>query len=104
MTPKEITQASPASSGQSPVREALLPYGRQLIDDDDIAAVVDVLKSDWITQGPVVEAFEHRVAEYCGAEYAVAMASGTAALHAACATAGIGAAMAGSAHSTVTPG
>ena len=60
-----------------------LPYGRHWIDDDDIEAVVRTLRSDWLTTGPAVEAFEHAVAEYTGARYAVAVASGTAALHAA---------------------
>jgi perosamine synthetase len=72
-----------------PVRNKLLPYGHQWIDDEDIAAVIEVLKGDWITQGPKVDEFEKGVAEYCHAKYAVAMSSGTAALHAACAVAGI---------------
>ena len=67
----------------------MLPYGRQWIDDADIAAVAEVLRSDLITQGPRAEEFAERVADYCGARYAVAMSSGTAALHAACAVAGI---------------
>jgi len=67
----------------------MLPYGHQWIDDEDIAAVVEVLKSDWVTQGPKVAEFETKVAEYCGAKYAVAVSSGTAALHAACAVTGI---------------
>ncbi|UCF31672.1 MAG: UDP-4-amino-4,6-dideoxy-N-acetyl-beta-L-altrosamine transaminase [bacterium] len=58
-----------------------IPYGRQWITDEDIEAVVDVLRSDWITQGPTVESFEGAFAEYCGARYAVAVANGTAALH-----------------------
>ena len=66
-----------------------IPYGRQRIDDDDIAAVADVLKSDWVTTGPAVEHFEKAVAEFCGARYAVAVSSGTAALHAAMFAAGI---------------
>ena len=78
-----------AIEGGVPVRSELLPYGHQWIDNEDIAAVVDVLKSDWITQGPKVDEFEERVAKYCGAKYAVAVSSGTAALHAACAVAGI---------------
>ncbi len=68
-----------------------IPYGRQLIDDDDIAAVVEVLRGDWLTQGPAVAAFEKAVAEACDAPYAVAFSSGTAALHAACHVAGLGA-------------
>ncbi len=77
-----------AMEGGMPVRAELLPYGHQWIDDD-ITAVIEVLKSDWVTQGPKVDEFERRVAEYCGAGYAVAVSSGTAALHAACAVAGI---------------
>jgi perosamine synthetase len=67
-----------------------IPYGRQEIDEDDIAAVVAVLRGDWLTQGPAVEAFEEAVAEACEAPYAVAFSSGTAALHAACHAAGLG--------------
>jgi len=66
-----------------------IPYGRQLLDEDDIAAVVAVLRGDWLTQGPAVEAFEEAVAEVCDAPYAVAFSSGTAALHAACHAAGV---------------
>ncbi len=60
-----------------------IPYGRQSIDADDIQAVIDVLNSDFLTTGPAVESFEQAVAEYVGARYAVAVSSGTAALHAA---------------------
>ena len=67
-----------------------IPYGKQTIDDDDIKAVVEVLKSDFITTGPKVEAFERKVADYVGAKYAVAISNGTSALHAACFAAGIG--------------
>ncbi|MFC4599641.1 UDP-4-amino-4,6-dideoxy-N-acetyl-beta-L-altrosamine transaminase [Cohnella hongkongensis] len=74
-----------------PARETFLPYGQQAIDDDDIAAVVQVLKSDFITQGPAIEQFERAVAEYSGARFAVAFCNGTAALHGACYAAGIGA-------------
>jgi perosamine synthetase len=81
----------PAIKGGKPVRSSMLPYGHQWIDEDDIAAVVEVLRSDWITQGPKIDEFERKVAEYCGAKYAVAMSSGTAALHAACSVAGISA-------------
>ena len=59
----------------------LLPYGRQLVDDDDIAAVTRVLRSDYLTTGPEVEAFESELADACGARHAVAVANGTAALH-----------------------
>jgi len=61
----------------------MIPYGRQTIDEDDIKAVVDVLRSDWLTTGPKVAEFEQAVADYVGAKYAVAVSSGTAALHAA---------------------
>jgi len=70
-----------AIKGGKPVRATLLPYGRQAIDEEDIAAVVAVLRSDWITTGPLVEAFEQAVADRVGARYAVAFSSGTAALH-----------------------
>lgn len=61
----------------------MIPYGRQSIDEDDIKAVVDVLRSDWLTTGPKVAEFEQAVADYVGTKYAVAVSSGTAALHAA---------------------
>ena len=64
------------------MRKNFLSYGHQWIDDDDIKSVVDVLKSDWITQGPKIIEFEKLVAKYCNAKYAVSFSSGTAALHA----------------------
>ena len=67
-----------------------IPYGRQSIDDNDIDAVVEVLKSDFLTQGPKVGQFEEALAEYCGTRHAVVFSSGTAALHAAYFAAGIG--------------
>jgi UDP-4-amino-4,6-dideoxy-N-acetyl-beta-L-altrosamine transaminase len=67
-----------------------IPYGRQFISANDIQAVIDVLKSDWLTQGPAVTRFEKTVAEYCGAKYAVAVNSATSALHIACLAAGLG--------------
>lgn len=67
-----------------------IPYGRQTIEEDDIKAVVDVLKSDFLTTGPKIEEFEATVATYTGAKYAVAVSNGTAALHAACFAANIG--------------
>jgi perosamine synthetase len=70
-----------ALNGDKPVREQFLPYARQSLDDADIAAVVDVLKSDWLTTGPKVAEFEERLADYVGARYAVSFSSGTAALH-----------------------
>ena len=66
-----------------------IPYARQSISPDDTRAVEAVLKSDYLTQGPKVEEFEERLARYCGAKYAVALNSGTSALHSACFVAGI---------------
>lgn len=68
----------------------MIPYSKQWIDDEDINAVINVLKGSWLTQGPVVEQFEHAIAKYCGAKYAVAVVNGTAALHLACLAAGLG--------------
>lgn len=68
-----------------------LPYGRQSIDDDDVAAVVAVLRSDRLTTGPAVDEFEAALADRAGARHAVAFANGTAALHGAMVAAGIGA-------------
>ncbi|HXI56533.1 MAG TPA: UDP-4-amino-4,6-dideoxy-N-acetyl-beta-L-altrosamine transaminase [Polyangia bacterium] len=67
-----------------------LPYGRQWIDDDDVAAVVRTLRSDYLTTGPETAAFEKELAAVCGAQHAVAVANGTAALHCAYAAAGVG--------------
>jgi UDP-4-amino-4,6-dideoxy-N-acetyl-beta-L-altrosamine transaminase len=78
-----------AVRGGQPVRKEFLPYGHQWIDDYDIKAVTDVLKSYWITQGPKVSEFEKLIADYCNAKYAVAFSSGTAALHASTFAAGI---------------
>ncbi len=79
-----------AIDGGPPVRPRMLPYGRQSIDDADIAAVVAVLRSDWLTTGPNVAAFEQDFAGFVGAQEAVAVNSGTAALHAAYHALGIG--------------
>lgn len=68
----------------------MIPYGRQSLDGDDIAAVVAVLQGDWLTQGPSVPAFEEALAERVGSRHAVAFSSGTAALHAAAAATGLG--------------
>lgn len=73
----------PAIEGGKPTRKIFLPYGQQWIDDKDIKAVIEVLKTDWITQGPKIKEFEEIVSKYCNARYAVALSSGTAALHAA---------------------
>jgi len=61
--------------------EKKIPYGKQVIDERDIAAVCDVLRSDWLTTGPAVEEFERALSRYVGAEHGVAVSSGTAALH-----------------------
>lgn len=67
----------------------MIPYGRQWLDDEDIQAVAEVMRSDFITTGPKADKFEQEVAEYTGANYAVAVSNGTAALHLACLAAGI---------------
>lgn len=72
-----------AVNGGTPVRATLLPYGRQTIGDEDIEAVARVLRSDWLTTGPAVEAFESAFRDATGADHAVAVSNGTAALHAA---------------------
>jgi UDP-4-amino-4,6-dideoxy-N-acetyl-beta-L-altrosamine transaminase len=68
----------------------VIPYGRQWISEEDIAAVVEVLRSDFLTQGPALERFESTVADYCGAKHAMAVSNGTAALHLACMALGLG--------------
>jgi perosamine synthetase len=78
-----------AINGGSPVRATYLPYGRQSVDDTDIAAVVEVLRSDWLTTGPKVGEFEQAFAARVGACHAVSFSSGTAALHAAAFAAGL---------------
>jgi len=72
-----------AINGGEPVRSSPLPYGRQWVDDVGIASIVQVLQSDWLTTGPSVAEFEHDFANFVGAKEAVALNSGTAALHAA---------------------
>lgn len=67
-----------------------IPYGRQTIEEDDIQEVVNVLRSDWLTTGPMVERFEKALAETVGARFAVTFSSGTAALHGAYFAAGVG--------------
>src|SRR5215471_10638453 len=78
-----------AIHGGTPVRETLLPYGRQSLDDADIQAVTDVLSSDWLTTGPKVAEFEERFAAWIGEKHAVSFSSGTAALHGAAFAAGL---------------
>jgi perosamine synthetase len=82
--------AALAINGGTPVRATLLPYARQSITDEDVAAVAAALRSDWLTTGPRVPAFEGELASYTGARHAVAFSSGTAALHGAAVAAGIG--------------
>lgn len=72
------------------MRKDYLPYGKQWLENDDIEAVINVLKSDYLTTGPTIANFEQKVANYVGAKYAVAFSNGTAALHGACFAAGIG--------------
>ena len=84
------TREALALHGGTPVRSSLLTYGRQSISEEDIQAVVDVLRSDWLTTGPKVEEFEEAFAAWVGAKYAVSFSSGTAALHGAAFALGIG--------------
>jgi UDP-4-amino-4,6-dideoxy-N-acetyl-beta-L-altrosamine transaminase len=72
------------------MRVVMLPYARQSLDESDIAAVTEVLRSEWLTQGPAVGAFEEALASAVGARYAVAVASGTAGLHLGLLAAGLG--------------
>ena len=78
-----------AIHGGPPVREALLPYGRQTLTETDVAAATEVLRSDWLTTGPKVAEFEEAIADYVDARHAVSFSSGTAALHAAVLAAGL---------------
>lgn len=75
--------------GGKPTREEFIPYGKQYIDEEDIRAVNEVLRSPYLTTGPKVEEFENKLCELTGAKYAVVISNGTAALHAACYAAGI---------------
>ena len=70
-----------AINGGTPVRKSLLPYGHQSIEENDIQAVVNVLRSDWLTTGPKVAEFEEAFAQRVGSKFAVSFSSGTAALH-----------------------
>ena len=89
MTAIVATRDALALHGGTPVRSTLLPYGRQTIDESDIQAVVDTLRSDWLTTGPKVNEFEEAFAAWVGARYAVSFSSGTAALHGAAFAAGL---------------
>jgi UDP-4-amino-4,6-dideoxy-N-acetyl-beta-L-altrosamine transaminase len=81
-----ITKSLAIKSAEQPP----LPYGCQWVDEDDIAEVVAILRGDWMTQGPIIAAFEEALADYCGARYAVVVSNGTAALHLACLAASVG--------------
>jgi perosamine synthetase len=89
MTTSQAASESLAILGGWPVRKHLLPYGHQSIGEDDIQAVVEVLRSDWLTTGPRVAQFEEAFAAWVGAKYAVSFSSGTAALHGAVFAAGL---------------
>jgi perosamine synthetase len=89
MSATPASQEVLAVDGGAPVRKTLLPYGRQAIDENDIQAVVDVLRSDWLTTGPKVAEFEEAFAAWVGAKHAVSFSSGTAALHGAAFAAGL---------------
>ena len=79
----------PAICGGTPVRSTKIFYGHQYIDDEDIQAVVEVLKSDYLTCGPKIGELEQKLCEITGAKYAVVCSNGTAALHMACQAAGV---------------
>lgn len=79
----------PAIVGGTPVRKEFIPYGKQYVDESDVHAVTEVLYSDYLTTGPKVSEFELMLCELTGSKYAVAVSSGTAALHTACFVAGI---------------
>ena len=80
----------PAAAGGRPVRDTKIYYGHQYLDEADYQAVLDVLKSDYLTCGPKIDELEERLCSITGAKYAVAVSSGTAALHVACMAAGVG--------------
>ncbi len=89
MSTISVSPKALAIEGGSPVRATFLPYGRQSVDESDIQAVVDVLRSDWLTTGPKVGEFEEAFAVRVGAHHAVSFSSGTAALHAAAYASGL---------------
>ena len=89
MSATTISSQTLAIHGGTPVRASFLPYGRQSIEESDIQAVVDVLRSDWLTTGPKVAEFEEALGARVGAAHAVSFSSGTAALHAAAFAAGL---------------
>src|SRR5438477_12750503 len=84
------TREALALHGGTPVRKVLLPYGRQAITEEDIQAVAETLRSDWLTTGPKVDEFEEAFAAWVGAKHAISFSSGTAALHGTAFAAGLG--------------
>jgi UDP-4-amino-4,6-dideoxy-N-acetyl-beta-L-altrosamine transaminase len=89
--PKSYQGSHQGHQDLTTLEENFLPYGRQLIDEDDIAAVTEVLRSDWLTTGPTVDQFEKAFGNRTGAKHAVSCSSGTAALHLTAMALGIGA-------------
>src|SRR6204780_1342567 len=89
MSTTSVSPSTLAINGGVPVRATLLPYGRQSVDEVDVQAVVEVLRSDWLTTGPKVAEFEEAFAARVGAAHAVSFSSGTAALPAAAFAAGL---------------
>lgn len=85
-----MERGKPAVCGGTPVRDTKIFYGHQYIDEADVQAVVDVLRSDYLTCGPKIEELEKKLCEITGAKYAVVCSNGTAALHMACLAAGVG--------------
>ena len=80
----------PAIAGGTPVRDTKIFYGHQYLDEADYQAVLDVLKSDYLTCGPKITELENKLCEITGAKHAVSVSNGTAALHVACLAAGVG--------------
>lgn len=89
MSTTSVSTQTLAIDGGSPVRASFLPYGRQSVEEADVQAVVEVLRSEWLTTGPKVGEFEEAFAARVGAPHAVSFSSGTAALHAASFAAGL---------------
>ena len=81
---KPIQESCPKTAEQSEPLRNSIPYGHQLIDENDIEAVAKILRSDFITTGPVAEQFEEDLCALTGAKHAIVCANGTAALHLAC--------------------
>ena len=86
----EKMDAVPAIAGGKPVRDTKIFYGHQYLDEADYQAVLDVLKSDYLTCGPKIGELEEKLCRITGAKHAVSVSNGTAALHVACLAAGVG--------------